>query len=65
MAGVDAAKVNRCIEALCEGGCRSVREVIVALESGAEVTCTAGLNGVERMAVLQELKSVMSVYDQA
>ena len=56
-------KIQQCVEALCQNGCRAVRATIDVLESGQEVPQMSHLNAEERSAVLNELKSIMSVYD--
>ena len=52
------------IETLCEAGCRNVNQIIETLESGGHVEGTAVLTDEERMQVLNELRTIMSVYDQ-
>ena len=56
-------KINQRIEAVCEAGCEAVRASIQTLESGNNVALTNDLSTEERQQVLQELKSIMSVYD--
>lgn len=50
------------IEAICELGCQEVHRVIQRMERGEHVAETAGLSGLERERVLDEIKDVMSVY---
>jgi len=55
-------RVESCVEALCQKGCRNVWGDIEALESGQNLPETEGLTASEVQAVIVELKSVMSVY---
>lgn len=57
------SRVERCVEALCQAGCRRVTEYIGLLKAGAEFQEVAMLSAAERRAVLDELESIMSVYD--
>lgn len=50
------------LEALCEKGCRQVRQDIDALERGEDLPETRDLGGEERGWLLRELKQVMAVY---
>lgn len=54
--------VDRCIELLCLKGCKAIWGDIEALEEGARLPETESLTAGERRLVLQELKSIMSVY---
>lgn len=54
--------VEHAIEVLCHKGCRQVWREIVALERGEVLPETEGLSAKERALVLQELKTIMSVY---
>ena len=56
-------KVNQRIEAVCEAGCEAVRASIQTLESGNSVALTDDLTAEETQQVLNELKTIMSVYD--
>lgn len=55
-------RVDRCVELICDKGCRAVWKDIQRLEAGEMLPETAPLSEDERHAVLQELKSVMAVY---
>ena len=55
--------VDQCVENLCEKGCQAVWTDIRALEAGEAWSEVAGLSSAERMAVISELKAVMSVYE--
>ncbi len=57
-------KINQRIEAVCEAGCEAVRASITSLESGHPVALTEDLSTEESQQVLNELKSIMSVYDK-
>lgn len=61
---MDSHKVTECIDNLCQSGCDVVRATIKALESDLPVSQTRDLNLQERQAVLDELKSIMAVYDR-
>lgn len=54
--------VEQCVEYLCEQGCMQVSVYIEALQRDQELPELARLSYEERMAVLDELVSVMSVY---
>ena len=56
--------VQTVVELLCETGCQRVNDIIEILEKGADVKNTAALSEKERKQVLEELKNVMSVYDE-
>jgi len=56
-------RVEQCVEILCRKGCRSVWGDIDALERGRPLPEVVGLSRSEVRAVIEELKSVMSVYD--
>lgn len=56
-------RVGHCVEALCQKGCRAVWCIIDALERGAPLPETADLSDREIRLVLQELKSIMAVYE--
>ncbi|MGD8957595.1 MAG: hypothetical protein PVJ03_09680 [Chromatiaceae bacterium] len=55
--------VDQCVENLCEKGCQAVWSDIRALEAGQALSEVEGLSAAERMAVIAELKAVMSVYE--
>jgi hypothetical protein len=57
-------KVNQRIEAVCEAGCEAVRASIQTLETGNPVALTDDLTPAETQQVLNELKTIMSVYDE-
>lgn len=56
--------ISECVEALCNPGCESVRDVITKLETGVAVPETENLTSQQRGEVLLELKRVMAVYDR-
>jgi hypothetical protein len=57
------ATVQACVDGLCEQGCSRVNACIIALQNGEEIPEVAGMSAVDRQAVLQELVSIMAVYD--
>lgn len=57
-------KLNQRIEAVCQAGCEAVRASIKTLESGHQVALTEDLSREEREQILQELKTIMAVYDR-
>lgn len=59
----DDRVVERCVERLCQDGCDKVYEYIEALRAGRELAMTGALSGAERQAVLDELLSIMAVYE--
>ena len=61
---VNNLKVEQCVESLCQNGCAAVRATITAIETGAAISQTRGMNEEERSVVLEELKAIMSVYDR-
>ena len=58
-------RIETCVEKLCLKGCRVVWEDIRLLEEGSTLPETADLLETERLAVLHELKFIMSVYSTA
>jgi len=61
---MDQQRIAQCVEILCQQGCTEVRSTIVRIESGADIPQTEGLSSEEILAVLEELKAIMAVYDQ-
>ena len=60
---MDKLKVNQCVEALCANGCEAVRATISNLENDVSLEQLRDLDADETITVLNELKSIMSVYD--
>lgn len=56
-------RVDCCVEALCEQGCRAVTGFVKELESGRDLPETVNLTPAEREQVLSELSAVMAVYE--
>lgn len=56
-------KINQRIEAACEAGCEAVRASIQTLESSHHSALTTDLSEQESQLLLNELKSIMSIYD--
>lgn len=50
------------VEAICEKGCRAVREDILTLAHGQATPETADLDAADRAWVLAELRAIMAVY---
>jgi len=61
---MDKLKVNQCVESLCANGCEAVRATISSMEIGASSEQLRDLDEDEYSTVLNELKSIMSVYDK-
>ena len=59
---LDQKKIDHCVEALSLKGCAEVTRIIAALERGDMVADTLDLSEGERLATLEELKSIMAVY---
>lgn len=64
MRDVSEEAVQKCVEAVCQNGCTVVRAVIAALENGVAVAELADLRPGDRRQVLEELRSIMAVYDR-
>ena len=60
---MDKTKVNQCVESLCQSGCEAVRATITSMEMDLRSSQTQDLDQHEYEAVLNELKSIMSVYE--
>ena len=61
---MDQSKISRCVDILCEKGCTEVLSLIQRLELGTPVAETSDLDEEERQCLLQELKSIMAVYER-
>ena len=61
---MDQSRIAHCIEVLCQKGCKEVSLIILALERGEPMAEAQELNEDERQAVVKELKSIMSVYQE-
>jgi len=61
---MEPSKTSRCIEILCQKGCKEVSLVILALEREEPMEELRDLSQGERQAVLAELKSIMAVYQE-
>lgn len=59
---MDHQKLTEYLEVLCQSGCDTVNATIIAMENNQPVSIVDGLTSEERNIVLQELKSIMSVY---
>lgn len=56
--------VDEAIELLCQEGCKAVRLYIERLENNAPIEILDGMSDQEKVTVLRELQSIMSVYDR-
>jgi hypothetical protein len=56
------ALIEQHVEAICEKGCRSVREDIRLLSQGTVLPELKNLDEFARQMVLRELRSIMAVY---
>lgn len=54
--------IDACVEAICNKGCQVVRRDIELLEQGRTLPELSHLDPTALRAVLEELKSIMSVY---
>ena len=59
---MDHQKLTEYLEILCQSGCDAVNATITAIESEQPISSIDSLTADERNIVLQELKSIMSVY---
>jgi len=57
-----AGTVERCVESLCQQGCAKVNQFIGALQAGQQPPGIEALDETERQALLEELVSIMMVY---
>ena len=60
---MDSNLVEERVTLICELGCVRVREVIRALQAGGTTPETQNLSPSERAQILQQLQSIMAVYD--
>ncbi|BAN36126.1 hypothetical protein SCD_n02318 [Sulfuricella denitrificans skB26] len=61
---MNQSRIAHCIEVLCQKGCKEVSLTILALERGEPMAEVQELNEDERQVVLNELKSIMAVYQE-
>lgn len=54
--------IDQSVEALCQKGCRSVREDIRLLTQGVILPELRGLDDLTRQAVVKALRAIMAVY---
>ncbi len=57
------ARVIQAIESICNTGCTSVSNIIQILESGKPIKETRDFSDAEINELKNELKSIMSVYE--
>ncbi len=55
-------RVDDCLEAICQLGCKEVGRKLELMDQGVFVTDVAGLSSAERQQVHEELRAVMDVY---
>jgi len=55
--------VEERVTLICELGCVRVREVIRALQTGGTTPETENVSPSDRAQILQQLQSIMAVYD--
>ena len=60
---MDQQKVTQAVEAICNTGCTSVNAMILTLESGMSSKGFEDFNESELIALTNELKAIMSVYE--
>ena len=56
-------QVDACVARICDLGCAMVYRTIERMEAGEEVPEVAAIDDALRLAVLDELKAVMAVYN--
>ena len=56
-------RVDRCVEIMCQKGCKTLWADINALQNGVELAEVASLSVAEREQVLSELRAIMAVYE--
>lgn len=59
---LDAAKVEACVDRVCELGCSFVSRLIEELRAGRDHPVYAALDHEERQSLLRELVSIMDIY---
>jgi hypothetical protein len=59
-----AQSLSDCVEQICGLGCDRVRDAIASLEQNQLLQLAEHLNPVDRQQLLEELRSIMAVYDQ-
>jgi len=58
-----SARLQAIIDSMCGRGCQQVRQIIRQLQQNKVVAGTQSLSAKERGALLEELQSIMAVYD--
>jgi hypothetical protein len=56
-------KIEECVETLCHQGCNRVYDHIRALQHNVEFPEVADLSAAERLSVLEQLVTIMDIYD--
>ena len=57
-------ELHKIIEQLCAAGCQTVNEHIASIEAGQVPREMQALNREDRQLVLNELKTIMAVYER-
>lgn len=60
---MDHQKLAEYLEILCQSGCKTVNATIEAMENNQPTSISDELTPDEHKMVLQELKTIMSVYN--
>jgi hypothetical protein len=61
--GINPAKVEACIERICDRGSLIVGETIRCLEEDRDITDLRALSDGERDRVLRELRALMAIFE--
>jgi hypothetical protein len=61
--GINMSKVDELVETIAQRGCIEVNQLLLRLESGKIPEDLKNLSDAERLYVLDELKSVMAIYE--
>ncbi len=61
---MDHQKVSNAVESICAMGCTTVNAIIETLESGNTVEAVEDFSDAELIALTNELKAIMAVYDR-
>ena len=56
-------KISQTVDEICTNGCDSVNDIIKTLSSGKKLEITNDFSDAEKNELLNELKSIMSVYE--
>ena len=56
-------KISQAVDQICQNGCNNVNDIIETLSSGKKIEITNNFSDAETNELLNELKSIMAVYD--